>query len=357
MAGLLDDAGLIGGLAQGLQSGMQAYNSERDRQFKVKQYQDQLDAQKLARDQQKENAQFQQQSTMLQHGQQKNPMTGLLEETPEQQQKEKLGLLKLQGEADFVDPNSNRAKSVNKFYQSQGFNTEGMTIPDVEKVVSPMASLAVKERTASKLADKKTSGEQDKALQNVVMQLESARGNPAVGQAEKDLYSAKKAQALFNKYKDPNQMSSPEVQLYATEIAKIASGGVPTIHELEGLNPSTLPKSLAQAAQIFSNKPEPANAAEFLKRFNEYGNILQKDAQEVLQDKYGRVIDVNRDRVGEKNYGNLQKKYINRFNNEESPKGLLSQTSGYPKQVRKGNSMATVSNPQEEKEAKAEGFE
>lgn len=350
------DYGAANGLAQGLLSGIQGYREEKDRQFKVKQYQDTLDAQKLARDQQAQNMQFQQQSEMLQRGQQKNTGTGLLEETPEQEKKGRLGLLKLQGEADMFDPNSARAKAASGFLARQGTSgSEGMPLQDIEKIASPLALSNSKERITAKGDTEKATKNQNQAMQNVSQMLESAKGNPAVGQAEKDLYSAKKAQSLFERYKDPNQMSSPEIQLYATEIAKMASGGVPSIHELQGLNPSTIPKSLAEAAQLFSNKPEPAKAAEFLKRFNEYGKLLQNDAQAVIEDKYGRVIDANRDRLGEKNYGALQSNYINRFN-----KGLLNpetQNSGYPKQVKKGNQMATVTNAQEEKEANSEGFQ
>lgn len=154
---------------------------------------------------------------------------------------------------------------------------------------------------------------QNNAWNKTQSMLESARGNPAASQAEKDLYASQKANTLFNKYSDPNQMSNQETQLYATEIAKMASGGVPSIHELQGLNPNTLPASLSSIASKYANEPTSANAGEFMKRFKSYSDGLATDAQQVIQDKYGRVIETNKDAIGPRHYAQAKDQYINRF--------------------------------------------
>jgi len=129
-------------------------------------------------------------------------------------------------------------------------------------------------------------------------------------------------------------MSSAEVQLYATEIAKMASGGTPSIHELAGLNPSTVPKTLAEAAQKAMNHPTGAQAGEFLQRFKEYGDSLATEAKKVITDRYGRVIESSRGRIGEQNYQTLQQQYINRFNNpEDSQQGAPGGGGGKPQSV------------------------
>lgn len=55
---MAEDFGLLAGLGKGLNAGLDAYNSERDRQLKIKQYQDELEAKQLARKQQQENQQM-----------------------------------------------------------------------------------------------------------------------------------------------------------------------------------------------------------------------------------------------------------------------------------------------------------
>lgn len=54
----MTDYGLLGGIAQGLNAGMDAYNQAQDRQLKIKQYQDDLEVKKLLRDQQERGLQM-----------------------------------------------------------------------------------------------------------------------------------------------------------------------------------------------------------------------------------------------------------------------------------------------------------
>lgn len=165
---------------------------------------------------------------------------------------------------------------------------------------------------------------QNQSMQQTVQLLESARGNPAVGQAEKDIYAVNKLDSLVNLYGDPNKLNPAQVQLVATEVAKIASGGVPSIHELQGLNPSTISSGLAKLAQTVTNKPTPANAGAFVKAMQDYGVSLKKDAQSVIQDKYGRVIESKRRSLTPEDYQSLNDQYISRFS--ESKKSAAPET-------------------------------
>jgi hypothetical protein len=165
----------------------------------------------------------------------------------------------------------------------------------------------------------KSNAQQNQAVQSVTQLLESARGNPAAAQAEKDLYSAQKANTLMNMYGDANKLSMPQVRLLASEVAKIASGGAPGMHELEGLTPSTLTGKMSEITSKFTNKPTPANAAAFVKQYQDYTKGLTADAQKVVEDKYGRVIETNKNRLGDENYKNLKANYIDRFKAQNEP--------------------------------------
>jgi hypothetical protein len=163
----------------------------------------------------------------------------------------------------------------------------------------------------------KTTAEQDKALQSAQQLLESARGNPAAAQAEKDLYAAKKADSLANLYGDPAKLSMQQVRLLASEVGKIASGGTPSMHELEGITPSTLTGKLSEVVSKFTNEPTAANAAAFVKQYQDYTKQLAKDAKEVIRDKYGRVIESRRNQLGDVGYQMLKDNYLNRFDVEQ----------------------------------------
>lgn len=211
-----------------------------------------------------------------------------------------------------------------KLVQGMSYNEIEKNFPQITKMldvkVATDARKDVAEQNAlnraamleGKKADKTTDA-QNKALLQTVQLLESARGNPAAAQAEKDLYAADKAKSLATLYGNPNKLSPQMVQLLSTEVAKIASGGTPSMHELEGLNPQTLQSRFAGIWQKVANHPTAANAAEFVKQYEDYAGALTKDAQKVIKEKYGRVIESRKTPLGDDNYKSLQDQYINRF--------------------------------------------
>jgi hypothetical protein len=174
-------------------------------------------------------------------------------------------------------------------------------------------------------SDKKTDGE----LIKLQTMAESARLSPAVGQAEKDLYAASKVKTLVNMYSDPNKMNDNMVKLLVQDVAKIASGGQPTQHELEGMQPNTWTGKMASAWQSVSNHPTPANAAAFIKQYTDYSSALAHDAQKVIIDKYGRVLDPYQNKYKDnQTYQAIRGKYIDRFKNEEPSGGKITVTNG-----------------------------
>lgn len=220
------------------------------------------------------------------------------------------------------------------------------------------ADLAEKEKDRQLTRDLSTSSKatkaQETALLNTRQLLESARGNPAAAQAERDLYAAQKVDTLANLYGDPNKLSQQQVRLLASEVGKIASGGTPTMETLKGITPETLVGMGSDMVTKLTNDPTPANAAAFVKQFQDYTNGLRKDAQDVIKDKYGRVIESGKTALNSQDYKNLQDQYVNRFDTKASAK---APAGSFPRTVIKGNQQATVKNQSELDEATSEGFQ
>lgn len=156
---------------------------------------------------------------------------------------------------------------------------------------------------------------QEKVRQQTEQLLESARGNPAAAQAEKNLLNAANAKSLINMYGDPNQLSNQQVQLLVGEVGKVAQGGAPAMHELDALSPGALKGRLAGVWSKFSNEPTPANAGAFVKQYSDYVDLLQKDSEKVIEDKYGRVLNSAKRALDPRDYQVLRANYVDRFKN------------------------------------------
>lgn len=307
--------GLLGGMASGIKEGLVAYQTT-------------------------QNIQRQNQMQNLLSGVQKDG-DGNLQFTPEMQQQRQLQNQATQSQAKEFDPNSEESQGARAYAKS----TTGQDLPDTVtahqiKEYSPygvgmlknqgligsaqvkadastdnaQTSADAKAGAAAAGSDRHAASSQDKVFHDVQSMVESARGNKSVQQAESDLYAAKKFESLTNLYGDPNKLNPQQVQLAASEIGKIAQGGSPTESELKGLNQDTIPKTLASAAQYFTNSPSAANQGKFIQAMQDYTTALRGDAQGIVSERYGRIIESNKNGMGPDHYQDMQKQYINRFN-------------------------------------------
>lgn len=240
------------------------------------------------------------------------------------------------------DPNSQQSKAVQttiarlypgKFTPDQLSKVAASQAQDVlfkpleldEKIQSAQnlkaQALADRSQKAKQATDDRAAKTQEAAMSHTIDQLESARGNPAVQQAEKDIYASSKVNSLANLYGDPNNLNPQMVKMLVAEVGKIASGGQASEAELNYITPNTLSGKLAGVWQQLSNSPSPANAAAFIKQYQDYANSLTKDAQAVIKDKYGRIIDSRANMLGSENVDTLNKKYINRFDSASNQSG------------------------------------
>jgi hypothetical protein len=188
---------------------------------------------------------------------------------------------------------------------------------DKRKIEQQKADAATESASGNKQV--KADAAQDRTLQQTKTMLESARGNPAAAQAEKDMYSVDKVNSLFKIYPDPDKIPEAQVNLVVGEIAKVAQGGVPPGHEMDALKPGTAESKLQSLWGKVVNSPQPANLGAYLNELKKYTDALHGDAQKVIQDKYGRVIESSKKQLGPDNYKALQDQYINRFMPKEQP--------------------------------------
>ena len=166
--------------------------------------------------------------------------------------------------------------------------------------------------------DAKVQAAQDRTLQQTKMILEANRGSKSVQQAESDLQNAQKFNSLYNLYGDPNKLSTKLAPLGTMEIAKMGLGGIPQGHEIDALQPGSLAFKAQDAWSKIGNNPTPAKMGAYLKEYKDYADALTKDAQNVIQEKYGRVIESSKKQLGPDNYQALQDSYINRFKPKEA---------------------------------------
>lgn len=243
------------------------------------------------------------------------------------------------------DPNSAKSKVVqntisklwgDKFTPEQ---ISKVTADDADLIYKPMELKSkLEEQHDNNLMKREmmSQGRQDRNdkkseadLMKIQALAEQSRGSPAVGQAEKDLYASSKVKTLLNMYSDPNQMNDKMVNLLVQDVAKIASGSQPSQHELEGMQPNTWTGKMASAWQSVSNNPTPANAAAFIKQYADYSSALAKDAQKVIEDKYGRVFDPYSEKYKDNQvYQAMRNKYVDRFKNESSGGGKITVSNG-----------------------------
>jgi hypothetical protein len=160
----------------------------------------------------------------------------------------------------------------------------------------------------------------DKAHARVQALLEGMRTtDPGVQQAYKDVYASQKVQTLMDMYKDPNQAPNVVAKLIAAETGKIATNGVPSVHELEGLTPNTTQSMWASALSKIGGKLTPANVGEFLTNMSDYSKGVSNDSKALIKDRNGRIVDENQGPLGGY-YGGMKQRYVDqRFGAPEAP--------------------------------------
>lgn len=145
-------------------------------------------------------------------------------------------------------------------------------------------------------ADSKVSGDQDKAYADLRSKLESFRGNQGAQQASRDILSSKKT-LLMIENKDPNTLSVQDLHLLAGEIAKIATGGIPTESGVEALMPKSSQMVFSKLTSFLQNKPTDAQAGEFIKHNLSYLKEMQGAAEGTINQYRSNIAKGYKNRI------------------------------------------------------------
>lgn len=156
-------------------------------------------------------------------------------------------------------------------------------------------------------------------VQETLQSLQSARGNPAVQQAEKDVYSAQKINSLANQVTDLNKLTPQQIDLFSHELLKMASGGQGTEEELKSLKPGTPAYGLAEIYQKVKNAPSPAKAGLFIKQGLDYANSISNDAKGLLKQNYQGIIESKKPYLPADSYKTLSDQFLGRLNGTVEP--------------------------------------
>lgn len=222
---------------------------------------------------------------------------------------------KERGDQEKNDPNSSASASMREFAKPMMAKL-GIKLPDnvsfaqMEKISPLMVKMfdakeatdarrdLLKDRALDRAASRgqKTNEKEEKAYSELRTKAETFRGNPAAQQASRDTLSASKALALV-KTKDPNKLTTQDLNLLAGELAKIATGGVPTEHGIQALMPNNLNTKFAELQNFILSKPSDARAAEYIKRNMHYLDDMSKTAQKVLDSYHNNMYKGYKGRI------------------------------------------------------------
>jgi len=129
-------------------------------------------------------------------------------------------------------------------------------------------------------------GELDrKALQEYDKSIGSrAQNDPAYPQAGSNLLAVSNAMAVFNKYKDLNQINTNDQHILAMEGAKAMKGGAsPTEDEVQALMPHNGKSMLAEGLSRVTGRPMPTNNAQHWEMMKDYFGKLRDDSVNTLK--------------------------------------------------------------------------
>ena len=179
-----------------------------------------------------------------------------------------------------------------------------ITAADQSLIIKPL-ELESKIRQASQdkqdARDQKATDAQMKANTMLRTGLETFRGNQAVQQAGKDVLSAKKALEIVQG-KNPDDLTTQDLAILATEMAKVSSGGVPTEGGIKHLMPDNLQTKLAEIQNFLTSKPTNADAGAYITKNMAYLKDMQNVAQGTLSSFRKNILKGYKGRVSDDMY-------------------------------------------------------
>lgn len=272
------------------------------------------------------------------------------------------------------DPNSPLSKQMREQFKKVFKYDIGAnySAADIEKVLPQMTSiLNVQEQAATRreiakqnaeirkskeqeAADYKTDKRFSELGNKITAEIASSRG--AFGKAANTKRAAESIEAFVGQG-DPNNLDNRQISEIARSLDSMLSSGQATVSGMEHFIPKTALGSAAEIEEYIQGIPKGAKQGEFVRRMMETVEREKDLASKQIQ-RTGKVIS--------EGYSDLKRKNPDRWNTlmkyhgieegGEEPKVQMG--TSFPKQVRnsKTNEIATVSSPEELKEANEHGF-
>ena len=189
---------------------------------------------------------------------------------------------------------------------------------------------AMKEASQAKISANATKA-QAAVARDVDRSLAAARTPGAILQ-ENDIYNAQKVMDIKNDPKiggDLNKIKTNMIPVAIGELAKIAQGGVPHKDQLDRMMPPGVMQWIANNKGKVLNEAQAAQAKGFLQDYFDYVERIQKSAQKTVLDRYGRILDTNKNRMHPDDYSIRRDTWMNRFKNAtpETSQKSTSQSS------------------------------
>lgn len=214
------------------------------------------------------------------------------------------------------DPNSSYSKGLQQFIsptmEKLGIKNQGpLSGAIVEKIAPWLVSeynkkiaadaTAAKAATLSKdrqdKADDKDSEKSDKAYTDLTQKYNTFRGNQEVQQSATALRNIKNAQSLIAQ----GNLTPEYARMLATEISKIASGGVPTEAGVKELIPHNAQTQLAKFSEFLTSNPSPVQQKEWMKVHGQYLGELLKNSQGIVDEYHADMYRGYRGRISDDN--------------------------------------------------------
>jgi hypothetical protein len=195
---------------------------------------------------------------------------------------------------------------------AQGRNTatnlNRQQIADANRKAAMERQLAANEakiKAATAGQEAKQAKEERDATVKAETDINSTRGKQALMLAQRNLMAVKNAQKMLQEFPDTNKWTSQQVALFNSEIAKIATNGVPTEGMVNELTNPTAAASMSKLASKIINVPVGAQQGKFIALNKQYLDGLSDVANQTIRDNLGNTIKSYQPKLGNDAYKNL----------------------------------------------------
>lgn len=135
--------------------------------------------------------------------------------------------------------------------------------------------------------------------------LNSTRGKQALMMAQKNMMAVKNAQRMLQEFPDTDKWTSSQVNLFNTELVKIASTGVPTESQLSELSNPTAAMSASKLASKITNVPVGAQQGKFIALNKQYLDGLGEVSKKVITENLGNTLKSYEGKLSPESYKNM----------------------------------------------------